>query len=179
MKSRKVAVALDAYKCSCQAFNWCAENLFRKNDDIILLHVYDHKPIELPDDEVKKLKGFGYLSLDDLNEGALKMKERKAQEMMREYTNTLLKMGFEADMVIIKGENVKVELCTYATESKIDLLALGNRGLGVVGRTFLGSVCDYCVHNAPCPVLVVKCTCSEVEGKISSKSMCNKVEAAT
>lgn len=38
---------------------------------------------------------------------------------------------------------------------------LGNRGLGALKRSMmsligLGSVSDYCVHNSPAPVIIVK-----------------------
>ncbi|CAI7792516.1 unnamed protein product [Closterium sp. NIES-53] len=37
----------------------------------------------------------------------------------------------------------------------IELLVVGSRGLGAVSRAMLGSVSDYLIHNASCPVLVV------------------------
>ena len=43
-----------------------------------------------------------------------------------------------------------------AAEQAIDLVVLGARGLGAVGRVVLGSVSDQVVHHAPCAVLVVK-----------------------
>ena len=36
-----------------------------------------------------------------------------------------------------------------------DLLVVGSHGRGVIARTLLGSVSDYVVRHAPCPVLVV------------------------
>src|SRR5690242_2952827 len=37
-----------------------------------------------------------------------------------------------------------------------DLLVLGSRGLGFVKKMLLGSVSDYCVSHAECPVLIVR-----------------------
>lgn len=39
---------------------------------------------------------------------------------------------------------------------KTDVLIVGNRGMGALKRAFLGSVSDYCVQHASCPVIVVK-----------------------
>ena len=36
-----------------------------------------------------------------------------------------------------------------------DLVVVGSRGLGTMQRAFLGSVSDYVVHHAKCPVVVV------------------------
>ena len=46
-------------------------------------------------------------------------------------------------------------LCDYAREISARALVLGTRGRGGVKRALLGSVSDYVVRNAPCPVVVV------------------------
>jgi len=46
-------------------------------------------------------------------------------------------------------------ICKLAGEG-IDILVIGSRGLGSMERLMLGSVSDYIVHHAPCPVLVVR-----------------------
>ena len=48
------------------------------------------------------------------------------------------------------------EIVAAAEERRTDLLVVGARGLGLLGRLVLGSVSDRVVHHAPCPVLVVK-----------------------
>jgi len=37
-----------------------------------------------------------------------------------------------------------------------DLLVVGNRGHGGLAEALLGSVGQYCVHNAPCPVVIMR-----------------------
>ena len=41
-----------------------------------------------------------------------------------------------------------------AKEENPALIITGSRGLSKLRRTFLGSVSDYVIHHAPCPVLV-------------------------
>jgi nucleotide-binding universal stress UspA family protein len=48
-----------------------------------------------------------------------------------------------------------VEILAAADEGA-DLVIVGARGLGTLGRLVLGSVSDRVVDHAPCPVLVVK-----------------------
>ncbi|CAK7326601.1 unnamed protein product [Dovyalis caffra] len=50
----------------------------------------------------------------------------------------------------------KERICEAVEKLNIDLLILGSHNRGPVQRAFLGSVSNYCVHNAKCPVLVVK-----------------------
>jgi nucleotide-binding universal stress UspA family protein len=43
-----------------------------------------------------------------------------------------------------------------AAEWPADLIVMGSRGLGGLGRALLGSVADAVVRHAPCPVLVTR-----------------------
>ena len=43
-----------------------------------------------------------------------------------------------------------------ANEEKVSMIVMGTRGLGTVRRTILGSVSDYVVHHATCPVVVCR-----------------------
>mmetsp|Transcript_20880 Transcript_20880/g.29264 ORF Transcript_20880/g.29264 Transcript_20880/m.29264 type:complete len:118 (-) Transcript_20880:368-721(-) len=38
-----------------------------------------------------------------------------------------------------------------------DFVVVGSRGMGAMGRIFLGSTSDYLAHNAKCPILIVRC----------------------
>ncbi len=46
-------------------------------------------------------------------------------------------------------------LCALAAETSARALIMGTRGRGGIKRALMGSVSDYVVRNAPCPVLVV------------------------
>ncbi|AGY60692.1 universal stress protein [Gloeobacter kilaueensis] len=47
-------------------------------------------------------------------------------------------------------------ICEVAEKEKPDVLVIGSRGLGGMQRLMLGSVSDYVLHHAHCPVLVVR-----------------------
>jgi nucleotide-binding universal stress UspA family protein len=47
-------------------------------------------------------------------------------------------------------------LCERAAALSSDVVVVGSRGRGAIRRVLLGSVSTYVVHNAPCPVLVVR-----------------------
>ena len=44
----------------------------------------------------------------------------------------------------------------FAKKNKVDMIVMGSRGLGVVKGVLLGSVSQYVVEQATCPVVVVK-----------------------
>lgn len=43
-----------------------------------------------------------------------------------------------------------------ASEEKACMIVMGTRGLGTLRRTIMGSVSDYVVHHAHCPVVVCR-----------------------
>lgn len=58
-------------------------------------------------------------------------------------------------MIVGRGET-RDEIVDFVETNKAGILIIGNRGLGALKRTFLGSTSDYCIHHCHCPVLVVK-----------------------
>ena len=38
---------------------------------------------------------------------------------------------------------------------ELDLLVMGSRSYGPIGRTFLGGTASHVIHNAACPVIVL------------------------
>ena len=47
-------------------------------------------------------------------------------------------------------------LCSAAVEEKAIMIVMGTRGMGKIRRTILGSVSDFVVHHASCPVVVCR-----------------------
>jgi nucleotide-binding universal stress UspA family protein len=70
----------------------------------------------------------------------------RAHEYLREH-------GVAAEMKIDHGDPVE-EILEELTAGGYDLVVVGSRGRGPLGRLLLGSVSADLVANAPCPVLV-------------------------
>ena len=47
-------------------------------------------------------------------------------------------------------------LCLLAEDLEADVVIVGSRGRGAIRRALMGSVSSHVVHNAPCPVVVVR-----------------------
>jgi len=59
----------------------------------------------------------------------------------------------DADAAIVRGD-AGPALCDMARERDVSAIVMGSRGRGGIKRALLGSVSDYVVRNAPCPVII-------------------------
>jgi nucleotide-binding universal stress UspA family protein len=89
--------------------------------------------------------------MSDMAEDLRPIMERIQQDFVKERINCKAEV-----LVDYSFRNPSVQLLEYANENKIDLIILGSRGLGNVGRFFLGSVSNQIVQRAECRVLIVK-----------------------
>jgi nucleotide-binding universal stress UspA family protein len=60
-----------------------------------------------------------------------------------------------AETLAVRGDAGRA-LCDLATERGARAIVLGTRGRGGVKRALLGSVSDFVVRNAPCPVVITR-----------------------
>ena len=70
-------------------------------------------------------------------------------------TRPVLDGGADAEPIVENGSPGPT-LCQVAEKVAADVIVVGSRGRGAIKRALLGSVSTYVVHNAPCPVLVVR-----------------------
>ena len=147
--SSKVAimVAVDESECSTYALNWALDNL---------RHCFLDTPLTIftaqPAADYDYLYGVANQGLMDSVRGYQKTAAAaifaKAKEICASHgvtTKTVTAMG-----------DPKEAICEAVEKFNINLLVVGNHGRGVISRAFLGSVSNYCVHHAKCPVLVVR-----------------------
>ena len=79
----------------------------------------------------------------------------KAGNVIVERAMEMVPEGVEKESFSDTGSPAVVGL-DFAESNNIDLIVMGSRGLGVVKGVLLGSVSQYVVEQAKCPVLVVK-----------------------
>jgi len=65
------------------------------------------------------------------------------------------KKGVEFLDVIENGEEGKT-IVSFAHKNNFDLIIIGSRGMGTLGKLFLGSTSNYVVNSSKIPVLIVK-----------------------
>ncbi|SHK57877.1 Nucleotide-binding universal stress protein, UspA family [Selenomonas ruminantium] len=79
----------------------------------------------------------------------------KAGNVILDRAMEMVPSGIEKEAYSETGSPAVVIL-DFASSNDIDLIIMGSRGLGIVKGVLLGSVSQYIVEQAKCPVLVVK-----------------------
>lgn len=80
--------------------------------------------------------------------------DRRAQEIIYE-SEKFMKHDIPYHTEIIAG-NPKNRIVQYAKNEDIDLIIMGDTGLGFFDKLIIGSTTQYVVNHAPCNVMVVK-----------------------
>ena len=79
----------------------------------------------------------------------------KAGNVILDRAMEMVPTGIEKEAFSETGSSA-VAILDFATTNSVDMIVMGSRGLGIVKGVLLGSVSQYIVEQAKCPVLVVK-----------------------
>lgn len=134
--SKVVIVAIDSSESSRYAVNWALNHFINKKDDLVVfINVRD--------------------SIPSINSDTDSKNRVASHELLKDYLKIYQDLNFSCRAIAMKGEP-KVEIVRKSNELGADLLIMGNRGMGTFKKIFIGSVSEYCVNHAECPVLIVK-----------------------
>jgi nucleotide-binding universal stress UspA family protein len=81
---------------------------------------------------------------------------RQGQEILDAEVAAIEELGGEIAGAHLAGGRISDEVLRRAKTVGADLIVLGSRGRGAVGRLLLGSHAEDIVHRASCPVLIVR-----------------------
>ncbi|EFJ10158.1 hypothetical protein SELMODRAFT_229391 [Selaginella moellendorffii] len=140
---KALMIAVDDSESSAYAVKFTLENLASSDDAITLVHVRSEVDVE----------GF-YGTPDWVAEMDHKFEERARGILSR--MKEIVDGHKIPCMIVSKKGDAREKLLEAVNEFPPTMLILGSRGLGMVKRTFLGSVSDYAAQHAECPVLIVK-----------------------
>jgi nucleotide-binding universal stress UspA family protein len=114
------------------------------------------------------LTGYGYTPAVYVPELAQAEKEH-ANEVARAAVAIAAEAGVPATCEVRQGD-AATEICEVAAESGIRLIVLGAHGWGAFKRLLFGSVSTHVMHEATCPVLVVRMSPAELEASNEEKA---------
>uniref|UniRef100_A0A1J3ICU4 Universal stress protein A-like protein n=1 Tax=Noccaea caerulescens TaxID=107243 RepID=A0A1J3ICU4_NOCCA len=136
---------------SKKAFEWTLKKIVRSNTSgfkLLLLHA-----------QVQDEDGFDdmdsiYASPDDFRQ----LRERnkaKGLHLLEFFVKKCHEIGVGCEAWIRKGDPTEV-ICHEVRRVRPDFLVVGSRGLGPFQKVFVGTVSEFCVKHAECPVITIK-----------------------
>ncbi len=142
IKLNKILVPIDGSKQAFEAVRRAVYIAQLNEAELMLLCVVDLN---------KEVAAFEQVSLSgyvpsELKEGAYQLLAELMHEIPREVrTKSLVEVGRPSEIIVEKAE-----------EEGYDLIVMGSRGFGTFKRLVMGSVSQYVLQHAHCPVLVVR-----------------------
>ncbi|CAL0299474.1 unnamed protein product [Lupinus luteus] len=156
----KVMVAIDESEGSFYALKWALDNLFtnkgigsENEGKVFLVHVQQkinhYMPVPVG------AGGAVFYPAPVVADSVQKAQEQISASIISRALQICKDRLVKAESMILKGDPREM-ICQAVEQIQVDLLIIGSRGLGMLKRTFLGSVSDYCAHHAKTPILIVK-----------------------
>ena len=144
---RRVLFPVDASDHSERAVKWYLEFASRTEDYLCLFHSIDTSGA-VP----MMAMGAPVASVEAL----IEEKKNEAKQLKTKFDTLLESSGIKGEFIISNKHAHAGEAVVHACKDhNIDHVIMGNRGQGIVRRTFLGSTSDYVLHHAHVPITII------------------------
>ncbi len=138
----KILVPIDGSENSKRAFEYALYLSKNLKGNITILHVADAPPsVYVQSQKV----------LDELLEKYSKGREK----VFNEYQELAERENTEIKTKLIFGDPAKA-IIEFSLKEQSDVIVIGTRGMGHLKEMIIGSVSNSIIHDAKCPVLLVK-----------------------
>ncbi len=87
-----------------------------------------------------------------IKENALKLGKQTLERHEKEYKEA----GIYTDSLLEEGGDPGKIICSVAQREAFDMICISPNNSSEIANVIFGSVANYVVHNAPCPVLLVR-----------------------
>ncbi|PKI33237.1 hypothetical protein CRG98_046373 [Punica granatum] len=151
-------VAIDESEYSHYALMWALDNLKESLSKAPLVIFMAQPPTQGTYSFAASLSSarmYTVSSTPDFVDSVKENQRKFASALLAKAKEICASRGILAETFTEEGDP-RSAICDAVKKLNVTLLVMGERGLGRIKRAFLGSVSNYCINNANCPVLVVK-----------------------
>lgn len=139
-------IASDGTRGARDAIRYAGPLLDPDRHGILGLRVIDPTPLDSwPGEDLERLRNAG---------SVLRELENEAADQLRTDFEPLTEQDFEVELHVEQGEAGDV-ICETAARSGVRGIVMGRRDRESSGDVLIGSVSNYVIHHAPCPVVLV------------------------
>jgi len=145
-KIKRIMFASDFSEASREAKDVAVSFSDQMRAELHVVHVFDLTSLQMP-------SPYYFLpGVDTWMDDQIDVVRKNGQEMLNGLVEEL---GKEVKFHFVEGKPGR-EIVRVASENEIDLVVLGTHGYTGLNRLIMGSVAEYVVRSAGCPVLIVK-----------------------
>jgi nucleotide-binding universal stress UspA family protein len=106
---------------------------------------------------INVIEGFGRnISAWAKRDSGVKDLEHNSKELLEKYKSKAYSQAFTTVEIISTAGNAGEEILRAVEREKIDTIVMGSRGRSTASKLLLGSVSHNVIHNAKCPVVIVR-----------------------
>lgn len=92
----------------------------------------------------------------ELRASAMMPSEQEIEKLKAALREAAAKLGPETQSELVMGTHLGTAVVEAARHWPAELIVMGTHGRGALGRLVLGSVADYVMRNADCPVVTMR-----------------------
>ncbi|PAA83737.1 hypothetical protein BOX15_Mlig016262g2 [Macrostomum lignano] len=142
VQNRSILIAIDRSRHSERALRWYASKIHSNEDRVVFVNVTEPPDLAL---------GFGMAgaAVAEIYTKAVEETVEAAKRLAVNVKTICRSFGIEKIRFLERiSHSPGQAIIEAAEEEQADLIILGSRGVGVLRRTFLGSVSDYVLHHS-------------------------------
>ncbi|KAH7447352.1 hypothetical protein KP509_01G102900 [Ceratopteris richardii] len=153
--TRKLVVAVDETESSQVAFLWVLHNLARHSDHIVIFNAAPYVGSQFSDADIANEYLLPSLASEQVAEAAEKEVTERSMSIVNRCLAKCQELGFSCEGEVVKGEPGSW-IIDESERLDADVVVVGCREAGLITRTLFGSVGENVLHNALCPVVIVR-----------------------